>query len=73
MKNYRLYYQENARFHKMCGRYRDGRYNILVPSCGYDTLTEAQAMGTKLKTLGFLFHQICVLDFSQRGIIVDIL
>ena len=75
MKRYRLYYQQGARFHKMCGRYKDGQYNIIVPSCGYDELIDAKLMAKHFKSIGFTNHQICILDFEQkqRGIIVDIL
>lgn len=72
MKRYRIYSQDGARFSKISGRYRSGKYNIEVPRCGHDDLVEAQAVAHAIK-LVFNKSQICILDFNQRGIIVEII
>lgn len=72
MKRYRIYSQDGARFSKFNGNYRSGKYTIEVPRCGHDDLIEAQRVAHGLK-LVFDKTQICILDFEQRGIIVDTL
>jgi hypothetical protein len=72
MKRYRIYSQDGARFSKINGRYRSGKYTIEVPRCGCDDLIEAQRIAHGIK-LVFDKSQICILDFEQRGIIVEIL
>lgn len=72
MKRYRIYTQDNARFSKISGRYRFGKYNIEVPKCGHDSLVEAERVAHGIK-LVFDKSQVCILDFSENGKIVSVL
>jgi len=72
MKRYRIYTQDGARFSKLSGHYRSGKYTIEALKCGYDDLIEAERVAYGLKLI-FDKSQICILDFEQRGQIVSLL